>query len=225
VAGGYYDTTAGYCGFSTNYHAKVANADSNSAAFTTSHTIAKNQVRAAAFSTGTVDFAMDHPDDPLNRILNQYAVGSDEVMLMYSGSVILDANGQASVNLPDYFDDINRDPRILLTGVGSPDIVYVVEKIRDNRFVVGGKPGMEVYWQVTAERIDLHAEIARIQTPVVQEKTGELRGHSIDDDAMIGIYGGIKARNPDLFRFKTEEGRDANEQIKHPPQIPEQGNK
>jgi hypothetical protein len=214
VAGGGWDTAQAPYSFATNYRTKVNATDTNSAAFTTSHTIAKNQVRAASFSTGTLDFAMDHPDDPMNKILNQYGVSSDEVQSQYSGSVILDVNGRAIVNLPDYFGDINRDPRIQLTGVGSPDVVYVAEKIKNNQFVVGGKPGMEVYWEVTAERTDIHAEIARIQTPVVQEKKGELRGHSIDDDAMIGIYDGIKQKNPQLFKFKTEEGRSVHEQSK-----------
>jgi hypothetical protein len=121
--------------------------------------------------------------------------------------------GRATVILPDYFDDINRNPRIQLTGVGSSD-VYVAEKISNNRFVAGGKPGIEVYWEVTAERKDIHAEIARIQTPVVQEKQGGLRGHSIDDDAMIGMYDGLHQKNPDLFKFKTEEGRGVHEQLK-----------
>ncbi len=213
VAGGYLDTAAAYHSFATNYSAKVDAGDTNSAAFTTSHTTAKNQVRAAAFSTGTLDFAMDHPKDPMNKILNQYAIGSDEVMLMYSGSVVLDANGRATVNLPEYFDDINRDPRIQLTGVGTYEI-YVAEKINGNRFSVGGKPGTEVYWTVMAERKDIHAEIARIETPVVQEKKGDLRGHSIDDDAMIGMYDGLHAKNPELFTFKTEEGCGVHEQSK-----------
>jgi hypothetical protein len=127
---------------------------------------------------------------------------------------VIDADGRATVNLPNNFDDINRNPMIQLTGVGSPDVVYVAEKIKNNRFIIGGKAGMEVYWQVTAERTDIHAEIARIQTPVVQEKTGDMRNHSIDDDAMIGIYDGIKPKNPALFTFKTEEGRRVHEQSK-----------
>ncbi|HEX7319910.1 MAG TPA: hypothetical protein VF399_06095 [bacterium] len=213
VAGGYRDTAAAYFSFAANYSTMVAASDTNSAAFTTSHTIAKNQVRAAAFSTGTLDFAMDHPHDPMNKILNQYAVGSDEVMLMYCGSVVLNANGRATVDLPDYFDDINRNPRIQLTGVGTYEI-YIAEDITGNRFTIGGRPNTKVYWTVTAERKDIHAEIARIQTPVVQEKKGGLRGHSIDDDAMIGIYDGLNQKNPDLFKFKTEEGRGVHEQAK-----------
>jgi hypothetical protein len=214
VAGGRADTVTDYYSFAANYSTKVAY--QSSAAFTTSHATADNQVRAAAFSTGTLDIAMDHPDDPMNKILNQYGVASDEVMLIYSGSVVLAADGRGKAVLPDYFDDIARNPRIQLTGVGSADVVYVAEDVRGNSFVVGGKPGMKVYWTVNAERKDIHAEIARIKTPVVQEKTNGLQNHSIDDDAMIGIYDDLRQKNPELFRFKTEEGRQVNAQAKTP---------
>jgi len=225
IPGGFRDTTAGYCGFAANNHAKVMVTDTNSAAFTTSHTIADNQVRAASFSTGTLCFSLDHPKDPMNKILNQYAVGSDEAMLMYTGTAVIDANGHAAVSLPDYFSDISQNPRIQLTGVGGPDIVYVAKDITGNSFVIGGKSGMKVYWTVTAERKDVQARIAYAKTPVVQEKTGDLRGHSLDDDALIGIYDGLQKDHPGEFSFKTEEGRQANEQIKKLPHISEQDNK
>jgi len=217
VSGGHGDTAAAYCSFATNYSTKVDASDTNSAAFTTSHTVGPNQVRAAAFSTGTLVFTMDHPDDPMNKILNQHAMGSDEAILFYRGTVILDAGGKAVVNLPNYFNKINRNPMIQLTGVGSPDVVYVADKIKDGHFVVGGKPGMEVYWAVTAERTDIHARIAYVKTPVVQEKTGEMRGHSYDDDALIGVYDGLQKDYPGEFTFKTEEGRRVHEQIKEVP--------
>jgi hypothetical protein len=214
VAGGWMNGAYAYSSFATNYSTEVQSGDDCSAAFNTCHTTGSDQVRGQAFVSGSVNFVMDHPDDPMNKLLNQYAIGSDELMLMYSGAIVLDDNGKAVVNLPDYFDDINRNPRIQLTGVGSPDVVYVAEKIKNNRFVIGGKAGMEVYWTVVAERTDIHAEIARILTPVVQEKKGDLRGHSIDDDAMIGIYDRIKPENPELFVFKTEEGSRVHEQAK-----------
>lgn len=213
VAGGYEDTAAAYCSFATNYSTKVNASDTNSAAFTTSHTITDNQVRAAAFSTGTLVFTMDHPSDPMNKILNQHAIGSSEAMLIYSGSIVLDANGRATVDLPDYFDDINKNPRIQLTGVGTSD-VYVAEDITGNSFIVGGKPNTKVYWEVTGERTDIHAEIARIQTPVEQQKTGDLVGHSLDDDALIGIYDGLRQKKQGYFKFRTEEGRRVHEQTK-----------
>jgi hypothetical protein len=149
----------------------------------------------------------------VNKILNQYGVSSDEVQSQYSGSVVLDANGRTTVNLPDYFDKINRNPRIQLTGVGTYE-VFIAEDIEGNRFTIGGKPNIKVYWEVTGERKDIHAEIARINTPVVQEKKGDLRGHSIDDDAMIGMYDGLHAQNPQFFQFKTEEGRRVHEESK-----------
>jgi hypothetical protein len=211
IPGGEYDTVDASWGFATNYRSKATHI--SSAAFTGSHTTGTNQVRAQSFSTGTLVFTMDYPKDPMNKILNQYAVGSSEAMLMYDGAVILDANGRAVVNLPDYFDDINRNPRIQLTGIGTYE-VYVAEKIKGNAFVIGGKPNTEVYWQVTAERRDLHAEIARLRTPVVQEKTGDLRGHSLDDDALIGISETERLSDPELFRFKTEEGRGVHEHLK-----------
>jgi hypothetical protein len=187
IAGGYADTVAAYAGFSTNYSTKVNASDTNSAAFTTSHTIAPNQVRAAAFSTGSLVFSMDHPIDPLEKVLNQYAVGSSEPVLLYNGNAFIEENGRVEVFLPDYFDKINKNPRIQLTGVGSSDIVYVVEEVKGNSFIIGGKPGMKVYWTVTAERKDAHAEIARIQTPIEQLKTDDLIGHSLDHNASIGL--------------------------------------
>jgi hypothetical protein len=213
VAGGFADTVLATSGFATNHSSKVNSGHTNSAAFTGSHTTATLQVRAVAFSTGTVDFAMDHPDDPMNKILNQYAVSSDEIVSKYSGSVVLDARGRATVNLPGYFDDINRNPRIQLTGVGTSNI-YVAEDVVSNRFTIGGKPNTKVYWEVTGERKDVHAELARMLTPVVQEKTGDMRGHSIDDDAMIGTYERLQKEKPGMFVFKTTEGRRVHEQAK-----------
>jgi hypothetical protein len=213
VGGGLYDTAAGYCSFTTNFSTTVLNGHNHSAAFTTSHTTASDQVRAAAFSTGTLVFTMDHPDNPMKEILNQYAVGADDPVLMYNGTAYIAENGRVEVNLPDYFNKINRNPRIQLTGIGTSD-VYVAEEISGNRFVIGGKSNTKVYWQVTAERKDINAEIARIQTPVVQPKTGELINHSLDDDALIGIYDGLNAKKPGMFAFKTEEGRRVHEQSK-----------
>jgi hypothetical protein len=211
VAGGYADTAAAEYSFSTNYSTNVIGGHNNSAAFTTSHTTAANQVRAAAFSTGTLVFTMDHPSDPMNKILNQHAVGSPIAMLIYCGSIVLDAKGSAVVYLPDYFSDINMNPLIQLTGIGSSD-VYVAEEVTGNRFVIAGKPYTKVYWQVTGERKDIHAEIARIQTPVVQQKTGALIGHSLDDDALIGIYDDLQHKQPGHFIFRTDEGRRAHMQ-------------
>jgi hypothetical protein len=213
VAGGFFDTVAAQSGFATNYSTSVLAGHDNSAAFTTSHTTNANQVRAATFSTGILCFTMDHPDNPMKEILNQYAVGSDDPVLIYNGTAYIAENGRVEVNLPDYFDKINRNPRIQLTGVGTYE-VFIAEDVKGNTFAIGGKAGTKVYWTVTAERKDINAEIARIQTPVEQPKTGELINHSLDDDALIGIYDDLNAKKPGIFAFKTEEGRRVHEQSK-----------
>ena len=215
VSGGRGDTARARAAFATNYSTYVSADHDNSAAFTTSHTTAANQVRAASFSTGTLIFTMDHPSDPLNKILNQYAVGSSAPVFVYNGTAYIKENGRVEVRLPDYFDKINKNPRIQLTGVGTYEI-FVAEDVIGNRFVIGGKPGTKVYWTVTAERKDVHARIAKILTPVEQPKAGHLVGHSLDDDAMISIYDRIKTRGD--FHWRTEEGRRVHAESK---QVPE----
>ncbi len=211
VSGGKGDTVFAWYGFATNYSTYVDIYDDNSSAFTTSHTTAPNQVRAASFSTGTLVFSMDHPSDPMNKILNQYALGSSEPTLVYSGVAYIGNNGRVEVQLPEYFDDINTNPRIQLTGVGTFE-VYVAEEVKGNHFVIGGKPGTKVYWTVIAERKDIHARIAKILTPVEQQKTGKLVNHSLDDDALIGIYDRVKDKGE--FTFRTSEGRQAHEEYR-----------
>jgi len=185
-----------------------------SAAFTQSHTIAANQVRAASFSTGSEAFSVDHPAAPLSKILNQYAVGSPELVLLYRGIATIGPDGRAEVRLPDYFDQMNRNPMVQVSGVGTSD-VYVADKVSGNHFVIGGKPGTEVYWTVTGERKDLAADLARIFTPVEQEKTGDLSGHSLDDDALSGYMDGLqKLGLSGQYSFRTADGRATYEKTK-----------
>ena len=159
-------------------------------------------------------FTIDHPQDPLHRILNQYAVGSSEQILSYRGVAVIGPGGRVAVQLPDYFSALNRNPMVQLTGVGTSD-VYVAEKVNGNRFTVGGKPGTEVFWTVTGERRDLAADMARIFTPVEQEKTDDLSGHSLDDDALSGYMDGLeKLGLSGDYSFRTAAGRKQFEEAK-----------
>jgi len=105
---------------------------------------------------GTKNFKIDHPLDPANRYLYHASVESSEVLNTYSGNVILDERGEAVVDLPAWFEAINRDVRYQLTAVGAPGpSLHVAEKVKDNRFrIAGGAAGMEVSWQLTALRSD-----------------------------------------------------------------------
>ena len=147
-------------------------------------------------SKGGGSFKIDHPLDPANKYLYHSFVESPDMMNIYNGVVTLGEGGAASVQLPDYFEALNRDFRYQLTSLGrsQPDL-YIAREVSSNSFeIAGGQPGGRVSWQVTGIRHDAYAEAHRIQTEV--EKAPEERG---------------KYLHPDLFGAPLEEliGRSA----------------
>lgn len=109
----------------------------------------------ALAATGTKSFQIDHPHDPSNKYLRHFAAESNEVLNMYRGNVQLDANGEATVTLPHYFEDINKNYSYHLTPIGGFAQLYIKEKISNGQFkVAGGNANMEVSWMVMAERND-----------------------------------------------------------------------
>jgi len=119
-------------------------------------------------------FLIDHPLDPANQTLAHSFVESPDMKNIYDGVATLDANGQAVVTLPDWFEVLNRDLRYQLTCIGGYAPVYIAEEVHDNAFkIAGGKPGLKVSWQVTGIRQDAWADANRI--PVEQAKpAGEI---------------------------------------------------
>ncbi len=124
-------------------------------------------------------FEIDHPLDPANKYLKHSFVESPDMMNIYNGNVELDMNGEAWVELPDWYEALNKDHRYQLTPMGVPGPnLYVAEKMNNNRFkIAGGSSGMEVSWQVTGVRQDAYANAHRIQVEV--EKIGKERGKYI----------------------------------------------
>lgn len=110
---------------------------------------------------------------------------------VYSGNVTLDGNGNATVELPAYFEEINKEFRYQLTPIGAPaPNLHVAEKIRNNSFrMAGGQAGLEVSWRVEAVRNDLW--VRQHGTPVEMEKSGERRG---------------KYLHPELYGMTRESG-------------------
>jgi len=89
------------------------------------------------------------------------------MMNVYNGNVTTDAQGEAVVTLPEYFEALNRDFRYQLTVIGQFAQAIIAEKIQGNQFVIRTDlPNVEVSWQVTGIRQDAWAEEHRI---VVEE--------------------------------------------------------
>jgi hypothetical protein len=127
-------------------------------------------------SQGSAGVKIDHPLDPENQYLNHSFVESSDMKNVYDGVVVLDANGEAWVELPAYFETLNKDFRYQLTAIGaSAPGLYIAQEIEDNRFqIAGGLPDLKVSWQVTGIRHDPYAEAHPIQ--VEEDKVEEERG-------------------------------------------------
>jgi hypothetical protein len=141
-------------------------------------------------ATGTKLFQIDHPLSPETHYLNHFCAEGPEPMNAYSGVVSLDSRGEAWVQLPDYFEAINRDPRYTLTPIGAamPNL-HVAVKIQNNRFkIAGGAPGKEVSWRIEAVRNDLWVQRYGYQTE--QEKEDAIKGKYLSPE----LYGQPKER-------------------------------
>jgi hypothetical protein len=158
-------------------------------------------------------FKIDHPLDPANKYLCHSFVESPDMKNMYDGVVVLDDKGEAEIELPDWFNTLNKDFRYQLTAIGSPGPnLYIAEEILDTittstkhdgshhdnyghddngdnnnnrgRFkIAGGTSSMKVSWQVTGIRKDPWASAHRIQ--VEEDKPDKERGYYIHPD----LYG------------------------------------
>ena len=108
-------------------------------------------------------FKIDHPLDPANQYLSHSFVESPDMKNIYDGVAVLDANGEAAVTLPVWFEVLNRDFRYQLTPIGGWAPLYIAQEIQGNLFrIAGGQPGMKVSWQVTGIRQDAYANAHRI---------------------------------------------------------------
>jgi hypothetical protein len=137
-------------------------------------------------------FQIDHPLRPADSYLYHSFVEAPDMMNVYNGNISTDADGTATVQLPDYFEALNRDFRYQLTVVGQFAQAIVAEEVTNNRFVIRtDKPNVTVSWQVTGIRQDSWANAQRIEAEV--EKPEGHRGKYLspteyDQPDTAGIY-------------------------------------
>ena len=132
----------------------VLNADRRAATFN-GDILVTGEVKHGGGST-----TIDHPLDPEQQYLNHAIVESSDMKNIYDGVVVLNADGQAWVELSGYFEALNQDFRYQLTPIGGPGPgLYIAQEIQGNRFrIAGGDTGLKVSWQVTGIRHDPYAE-------------------------------------------------------------------
>jgi hypothetical protein len=143
---------------------------------------------------GSGGFQIDHPLDPASKYLVHSFVESPDMKNVYDGVAVADSLGEVSVELPAYFDALNKDFRYQLTPIGAPaPNLHVKQELTRNRFAIAGAaPGQRVCWQVTGTRKDAWA----LANPIVveREKPKGQRGHfESDARGTTGIRGATKA--------------------------------
>lgn len=141
-------------------------------------------------------FVIDHPLDPENKTLKHFCAEGPEPYTIYKGSVRTDAKGYATVELPDYFDALNRDETVTLTVVDDGDSEdFVLAKvigggIKNNHFRIRtSEPNTAVHWRVEGVRDDAYVR----NHPIVAE--------SIKPDLWRGKY-----YNPESFGQNESRG-------------------
>jgi trimeric autotransporter adhesin len=121
--------------------------------------------------------------------------------------VTTDDEGRAVVELPAWFEALNRDFRYQLTVIGRFAQAIVEKKIEGNRFTIRTNlGGVEVSWQVTGIRKDAFANANRI--PVEEDKPEAERGTYLHP----GAFGQPaekdveRVRHPEVMRRLQERG-------------------
>ncbi|NNF34795.1 MAG: hypothetical protein HKN68_11830 [Saprospiraceae bacterium] len=131
---------------------------------------------------GSGSFKIDHPLNPENKYLYHSFVESPDMMNVYNGNTTTGPDGYATVELPSYFEALNKDFRYQLTVIGEFAQAIISKKIDNNQFEIRtDKPNIEVSWQVTGIRNDAYAQKNRIQVEV--DKKPEDQGTYIHPEA------------------------------------------
>jgi len=161
-------------------------------------------VQGAIFAA-TKDFKIDHPMDPANKYLYHASVESSEMMNIYTGNVTTDAQGEATVQLPGWFEVLNTDFRYQLTVIGVFAQAIVSREIQNHQFQIRTSlPNVKVSWQVTGVRHDAYAKAHPLV--VEEEKEDLVRGFYIHPE----LYGAPAekqiewARHPEIMRRAKE---------------------
>jgi hypothetical protein len=155
-------------------------------------------------------FRIDHPLDPERRYLQHSFVESPDMMNVYNGNAVTDADGRAVVELPAYFEALNRDFRYQLTVIGRFAQAIVEEEVQGNRFVIRTNlAGVKVSWQVTGIRKDPWAEANRF--PAELDKPAAEMGTYLHPE----VYGQPDEKNVEWVRhpeaMKALQGRRHDE--------------
>jgi len=151
---------------------------------------------------GTKPFMIDHPLDPTNKFLRHSSIESNDMMNLYNGNITTDANGYATVEMPDYFEALNENFKYQLTVIGTFAQAIIKEEITNNKFVIQtSQPNVKVSWQVSGVR---HDAVAKKYPVIVEEMKPEgQKGLYLEPEA-FGQPKEMGANNPDRINKEKQ---------------------
>lgn len=150
------------------------------------------QANGDFFASGTKNFVIDHPLYPETKFLKHYSAEANEPLNFYRGNVVADANGEAVVQLPEYFHAVNINFSYVLTPIGAPASVFVKSEVnKSGQFeIAGAKPGMKVSWYIYAQRNDPYVQ----QHPEKLKAEFDKKPHETGKYYMPELYGQPKEK-------------------------------
>ena len=173
---------SGVIGYSQNYIGVFGNSFSGKGIYGSSATglagdFNGNVNITGSLSKGSGSFVIDHPLDPENKLLRHNFVESPENLLIYRGKIQLNENGEALVEMPEYFIALTKEDEasIQLTPIGKPSgdtrYEFSYEWLANfDSFSIYGEPGRQISWMVLPDRDD--PVIHQLARPVEEEKGG-----------------------------------------------------
>lgn len=152
-------------------------------------------ITGAVRSSVAKSLTIDHPLDPANKYLVHASVESSEMMNIYTGNVTTDAQGEARVQLPDWFEALNTDFRYQLTVIGQFAQAIVSSEVKNHEFAIRSSvPNVKVSWQITGVRQDAYAKANPLV--VEEQKDARLKGFYLHPE----FYGAAAERQIEYAR-------------------------
>ncbi len=171
-----------------------------------------NVVITGSVSTSRGSVRMDHPLDPANKYLVHASVESSEMINIYTGNVTTDAQGEARVQLPEWFEALNTDFRYQLTVIGQFAQAIVSSEVKNHEFAIRSSvPNVKVSWEITGVRQDAFAKANPMA--VEEEKDARLKGFYLHPE----FYGAPAekqiewARHPQMMKQLKEFRQQENQ--------------
>jgi len=141
---------------------------------------------------GSKNFKIDHPLKPITHYLFHSAIESPERYLMYKGKGEI-KNGKCNVDLPDYFEALNKDFDYILTAIGQKMNLWISKEVKNNKFEVSADVDGKFTWVVYGTRNDKYSQENPYQVEVEKDIKGYSRPELYGENQ--SIYDKIRSEN------------------------------